>query len=468
LRLPGVDRVSGAITTGDNVKRSAFATISLALLLVGAVPSEAFGAPGATGPRQVLVVDDGQECPHPDYATVQDAVAHALPGALVRVCPGVYTGFVQIDKPLTLQGQPDAVAAVDCFDATPSQPGDLDPTTYAILSRPEGRPGNLLTVTSGDVTVTGLVLQGATTVIPEAPQIEDAAVHLESASAGARIRRNLIRLNALGIDLGSDGNAATRVDHNCLRDNRWGMASQRQDFVGGRVDHNTTFRHEVFGYEIGWPLASTRDSVFAENVARADGRGAGGATFQVQNSTNISIVDNDIEPVLAGVRSASGNADLTIAGNRVASGAQFGVFLAASTSPSRNVSITDNTITDIRAGANGFAIGVATGSSNQRAVDDLLIQGNVLNNNVRGISMNANNTGVVVRDNVANSNQYGIYALRGPNAASTYGHVFEQNTLLGNTLADARDDSADATGTLANTWIGTACEKSIPVEICAG
>ena len=75
----------------------------------------------------------------------------------------------------------------------------------------------------------GLVLQEATTVVPEAPQIEDAALHLKYRSAGARVHHNLIRRNSLGIDLGSDGRAATRVDHNCVRDNRWGMASQRQD-----------------------------------------------------------------------------------------------------------------------------------------------------------------------------------------------------------------------------------------------
>src|SRR4051794_4901109 len=143
---------------------------------------------------------------------------------------------------------------------------------------------------------------------------------LSPGSAGARVHHNLIQHNDFGIDLASVGGATTRVNHNCVRDNTWGMASQRADFVGGKVDHNDTFRHRYFGYGVG-DVASTRDSVFANNVSRDDDLDPSfGAAFYVVNSSNISIANNDIHPKTTGILSLGGSSDLRITGNRIEGG----------------------------------------------------------------------------------------------------------------------------------------------------
>ena len=456
------------------MSRTAFAIISSAILLAGAaaLPAAASTDSGltATGstapPRSIFVDDDRTECPQADFTSVQAAIQEASPGALVRVCPGVYTEFVNVDKPVRLFGQIGAVDNIDCFDPSASQPGDLDPTTYAILNRPTGEQGNLLTVTSGGATVAGLVLQGATGVDPERTNIVDAAVHLQSDSAGSRIHHNLIRLSSLGIDLGSDGSATTRVDHNCLRGelapntptrSTWGMASQRQDFVGGTVDHNETFGHRVFAYEIGWTQASTRDSAFTSNTSRDDT-----TTFFVQNSSHISIADNDAEPTDFGVRAVTGNQDLNITDNRLFGGSQIGVLFQPfipqqpAVPASTTARVTGNEIAEFRNAGNantGFAIGLGF-VRGVGAIHGVLIENNVLRDSNLGLSVNPDNTGVVVRSNTITGNNIGILSRvqsivngREP----TYGHRYEQNVILGNGL-DARDDNRRA-----NKWVRNVC-----------
>ena len=98
--------------------------------------------------------------------------------------PGVYREFVRVDRPLTLAGTPGAIDALDCFDPGSSQAGDLDPATYAVLTRPAAAEGDLLTVASGGVSVTGLVLEGAVTSETRVEPVEDAAIRLGSGDGG--------------------------------------------------------------------------------------------------------------------------------------------------------------------------------------------------------------------------------------------------------------------------------------------
>ncbi len=460
---------------GRRLSRHA-AVLGCGALLVASIftPTSMASTAGAVGaadpghrPAKTLVVDDdgqdgdqdkknGDLCGNARFTSIQAAVTKARSGDVVRVCPGVYTEFVLINKPLTLLGQVDAVASVDCFDTTPSQARDLDPTRYVILERPQNQAGNLVTVAAGGVSVAGLVLQGATTPAG-APNPVDAALDLKSDSAGARVHDNLFRLNSLGIDLGSDGSAATRVDHNCLRGDlpsdspsraTWGMASQRQDFVRGLVDHNETFRHTDFAYGVG-DLASTRDAVFADNVSRQDGTG-----FFVTGSSNISIT-----------------------GNSIVDGATAGVRFQASLGTSQNALVAGNVISGFGGGAHTVGLGIAVAgdvTGTIPSVNGVEVADNVLTDNAVGVSVILINPQIQVHDNTANHNrQYGIRARNGAATAPVFTATFTDNTMLGNgqppfggipNISDA--DAFDANFS-NNEWVGTVCEHDIPVgKIC--
>ena len=401
--------------------------MALSALVVSGGPLPA-SAGDDTG-RQVLVVDDDlTQCPHADFASVQHAVHAAQDGALIRVCPGVYPEFVTVDKPLTLLGRPN-VAALDCFA---DQPLDVDSSRYAVLQRPIGRPGNLLTIEAPGVTVAGLVLEGATTVVPEAPSIYDAAVLLRPSSSPARVRHNLIRDNDLGIDVGSVAGTRTRVDHNCLRGNGWGLASQRADFVDGLVDNNETFRQRNFSFEIGWSQRSNIGTTYEANLSRQDGTGTGSASFWVANSSSV-----------------------TITGNRVEGGTGSGIQLL----PSAGTMSTDIVVTGNQVSGVNIGIGIGTDAQARPAVDTALLESNTLTGSNIGVSLQRGNRNVTVRSNVASDNtQVGIWSR--PMAA---GHLFENNRMLGNGLADARDDNRTA-----NNWVGNSCLTDLPVGTICG
>jgi len=435
-----------------------------------AAPADTHSAPAAKAqPPALIVDDDGQQCAGADATSVQAAIERAAPGAVVQVCPGVYTEFVTIDKPLTLRGQVDAVAGFDCFNGTPSSDLALDPTKYAILNRPRDTRGNLVSVAAGSAAVTGLVLQGATSPA-DAPNPVDAAVNLQSGSAGARVHHNLFRLNSLGIDLGSDGSATTRVDHNCLRGDvpndgdirgTWGMTSQRQDFVGGLVDHNETFQHAIFAYGVG-DEASTRQAVFKENVSRADGRRF--AAFGVLDSSSSSIIGNDIEPAATGIDVLSGNNNLRILGNHIhtatgaGSGVLFQVFPGAT---SKQALVAENTISGFRLGAASAGIAAATNADGAAAIDGLKIADNTLTTNRFGITVQLTNTGIQVSGNTANDNtQIGIRALLQAGRTNT-GASFTDNTMLRNGVLDALDQDRGN-----NFWANNVCVNDNPADLC--
>src|SRR5262245_36328491 len=78
-----------------------------------------------------LVVDrDRAQCADAGFTSIQSAVDAARPGDQIVVCPDRYNESVVINKRLTITGDPDAIAAIDCFQTSPSQLGDLDPSRY--------------------------------------------------------------------------------------------------------------------------------------------------------------------------------------------------------------------------------------------------------------------------------------------------------------------------------------------------
>jgi hypothetical protein len=183
--------------------------------LVALAPARAWAQVAAT-----WVVDrDGVECSDADFTSIQAAVDAAQPGDVIRVCPDLYAESVIVNKPLTLTGDPDEVAAVDCFQSTRSQLGDADPTRHAVVDPPDSGFPVAFRLAADDIVLAGFVVQGA-----------EVGVDASDRFSGYHVHHTLIRLNSLfGVDFGSAGARQSRVDHNCLRENRYGLVSELDD-----------------------------------------------------------------------------------------------------------------------------------------------------------------------------------------------------------------------------------------------
>jgi hypothetical protein len=101
------------------------------------------------------------------------------------VCPRVYAETVVVDKPLTLNGDPDAVEAIDCF-----QPalGELPVDQQAIVD-PAGDSFSIaFTLAADDVVVAGFVVQGASVGIDASDLYSGYRIHHNAAGVAAALR----------------------------------------------------------------------------------------------------------------------------------------------------------------------------------------------------------------------------------------------------------------------------------------
>jgi parallel beta-helix repeat protein len=435
------------------MRRLALAAAAAATLTVSS------GQASASSPPTLVVDDDGVQCAHAEYASIQTAVTEAEPGSVVRVCPGRYDETVTVDKALTLKGDPDAVETVDCFDPTPSQLGDLDPATQVILDGGGSSEQELFRLRADDIVLEGFVLQGASSVpLPTDFRLFRRAIDARDAYSGYRIHHNLIKLNTVGIQLGSAGGNESRFDHNCLRQNGWGFATDERVLTDARVDHNKTFGTQNVAFE---PALGRVDRVtFEHNHSRQDV-----TSYLIQNSTSSRVTANTIESSRLGITLGDSNVGLEIAENVIGNPFPGNVQLGIGTrppgtgAPNTGVIVRDNRIAGL-ASSPGLASGdgiVASAGANG-TLNHSYILNNVTSDNKRhGIFLRAGNNNNVLAGNTAERNGgNGIYV---ENAIST---SLTGNTMLDNLLFDARDD---AFGT--NTWTDNTCVKdNVDGAIC--
>ncbi len=138
-------------------------TTALLCALAAFVAATTAASGTAAGRATLFVDDDGVQCANADFTTIQAAVTAAAPDTMIRVCPGVYSENVVVDKPLRLHGQIGAVDAIDCFD--PALP-TADPNTHAIVLAPAGATASaravLFDLQADDIELQGFVLLGRT------------------------------------------------------------------------------------------------------------------------------------------------------------------------------------------------------------------------------------------------------------------------------------------------------------------
>jgi Right handed beta helix region len=444
------------------MRRLVFIATVAAVLTIGAGPG------AATAPATLVVDRDGVECANAEFSSIQPAVDAAQPGDLIRVCPDLYSETVVVDKPLTLKADPDAVAAIDCFQPTL---GELPVDQQAIVD-PSGEGFSIaFKLQADDVVLEGFVIQGATVGIDASDRF-----------SGYRIHHNLVRLNTLfAIDFGSEGTRKSRVDHNCIRDAlplasglpSWGLVSEldddslwpdlanrglenARDLRNATIEHNSTFRNQA-GLEAAGP-GVRRDVTFAHNVSRKDLIG-----IALQNSTDSAILDNEITasgPGGSGIIIGGGNDRLLIAANRVDGARGIGVlfvetFIDRFPIPSRNVVVARNELTRNQ-------VGIRSNPNN--LTQSSLLENTTSENRINGIVLFNGNTDSVIRGNHADNNgANGIFAMLGAT-----GNHFDQNSMHGNGSVDARDANPLLNGMLQNDWTGNDCNTDFPAGLICG
>ena len=454
------------ITTSKTNRGAAIAarlTVTVLALLTMAAATLAVYSPAIASPpssHTLVVDDDGAQCGPHAYYSIQAAVDAARGGDRVRVCPGRYAERVVVNKPLTLTGQPAAVAALDCFTEQTSEPDDLDTTVVPVLEPPDVEETPVLRLTADRTEVAGLVIQGVDDQeadIVDGYTLYDAALTTDDAHTGWRIHHNLFRLNFLAVELGSKGGPESRFDHNCLRDNYYSVANQRYTLSQALLDHNETYRSEATAWEIGWGYRGTTAVTLDRNTSRQDR-----LTLYAQNDDHLTIRRNVIEQAGIGINLAGGDTQPRILHNTV-TGTTAGVAITVNPpiadSPVTGLVMRGNTVTD-----NAFSGFTTGGLANLTGAS---IMANTFSRNGRhGIALAPGTGANRLRDNVIEGNaQYGIRLFPG-----THDILLVRNRMLGNGLADAIDETAvttDGVTVLTNRWVRNTCTVDVPAgEIC--
>ena len=453
----------------------------------------------------VLVVDkDKAQCPRARYTSIQRAVDAARRGDKVKVCADHYAEQVTIDKPLTLHGDPDAVAAIDCFAAAPSEAGELDPTRYPVVDPAGDGFSVAFRLAANNIGLKGLVVEGASV-----------GIDASDSFSGYRVDHNLIQHHTgFAIDFGSAGDRRSRVDHNCIRNNSLGLASEldddsnwplppvgtnrepyARDTFSARIDHNDMTANTQAIYLAG--PGQRKDVRIDHNHSQHD-RNVG---IVLQNSTDSAIVDNDIiepGPTAWGIGIGGGNTALLIADNRLVGGLvgiNFGrdeEFFDQFPLPNTNVVVSGNDIrstrfSGIQALTDALAASIITGNtSRENARAGIVISGGRDNeitanttseNQGTGISLTDANTDSDVSSNISTRNgASGLFLGVGSTrnnftnntandngrhgiglAANATGNTFTGNAMHGNGRLDPAGRDAFDPNFPLNTWIGNDC-----------
>ena len=388
---------------------------------------------------------------------------------MVRVCPGVYTETVVVNKPLRIHGEIGAVDAIDCFAP---MLGTLSADEHAIVD-PPGATAIGFVLNADDVRLTGFVVQGGSIGVTTSDEF-----------SGYRVDHNLVRhqkqyqltsgrlYGGYAVDFGTDGEVSSRVDHNCFRDNAafdprqqgngWGLATEFGDVINARIDHNKSYGL-INAIELA--RGRHRDVTIDHNESVRDLTGIG--LWMSEGRSRIFANSSRLGRTRAIIVGGS-NEDLEITHNVVENGWRGIVFAswvasAAPGPPVEGVVVRDNVI--VGGGLDGILA-----DSSARLSDSVIANNTTSQNAGNGIVLRPLTTGNTISGNVVLENGWnGIWAQAGTR------NTLIENTMIGNGTGvpaaalnltrppvpwvDARDDAWPA-----NEWIANSCGTDWPVD----
>jgi parallel beta-helix repeat protein len=382
-------------------------------------------------PAMLIVDDDKVQCPNAQFTSINAAIAAALPGATIRVCPGLYRESVHVNKAgLFLQAPREQGHATQC-----QKPSVPDPSREAIVAYNAGFLGALIGffIEADNVTVEGFTIQPDVTVT--AAQI-GIGIFTSPAFSGYDVRHNLAQNNEFGIDVNSHGDNTTHVRENCLRNNNLNQAQ-----AGFGIFSNVGLRNARIENNF-----CTGQRMFCILLT-------GGPNVDVQVTHNASVNDSAI--------ALNATTNFVIDYNKVTNPTNAAILIGAGVDTGE---VSFNKLSGGPASGNGISILAAKAFSNATASPrNLMVKSNKVVGFARdGIRLgDASTANTLVSNRVENNTLAGIRATEQAN-----NNTIQDNHMRGDN-PDCFDDTHGAgTSGTANFWIHDIGFTEAPAGIC--
>ncbi len=367
-------------------------------------------------------------CPAPTHSTIVAAVAAATAGSTILVCPGVYTGTVVVDKPLTLRG---AQRGVD------ARAGRSNVTAESVIDG-GGAAGIRITGTTSGVTVDGFTIRDAGTTAQTGPGQNADGIEAFSGGSGFTFTDNVVTQTTYGINMSSTGAAASTVAHNRFdSNNRSGDAGGSGVFVCCGPGNNLSIADNLF----------TGHSSAAVNTAGDAARPSTGLRIERNQS-----IDDATFAVVVNARGAVLADNVVVRRPGAAIGAGSAIYVGGGTT---SLQVTRNVISA------GAATGIRVTNMDGAPNVGLAVVGNQVIDRQYGVRMSSQSSGTVRDNSIARSTAVGIL-LDADNAGVTVA-----GNRIGQDPLDCQDKSAGArTAGTADTWTGNVALRSTPIGLC--
>ena len=425
--------------------------ITLVALTIAAITTAA----GPAESRHTFFVDDDkQQCPQADFRSIGAAISVAMPGDTIKVCPGLYSESIVVNKPdLVLEGSTTLADGAPCLNGDSAS----DPAKNSVI---HGR----VRLEAERAKLDGFTVEFA----PGG----DSGVYTSPSFSGYVISHDLIQQNEGGINLSSSGTQATLVMHNCLRSNNendpagnsdLGIFSEQGLLHNARIESNAFTGHLQASMFLGYGLtafptitAPSTDITVAHNEIVDDG------DFGVflNNVNRVEVADNTIIRVGEGIAVFPPASSVLVARNDIQDSLFYSIAVDGDPfgcckypSGPTNVVVARNSI--LRSGSVGPRDGILLFATSGQTVVDNEIRDSYKD----GISIRQGSSGNLVTGNhVEGSGRDGIR-----NRDTSSGNTYTGNHLMHNGEHDAHDDNWPA-----NTWTGNHCETDFPTGTICG
>lgn len=423
--------VRGAPRTvgGRTVRPVLVAVVAAGIAIAGAGTAGA-AEPGALGAVPAQVTPPGAipvGC-GPATKDLAAAIAAAPSGATVKVCPGTYTGTITLTKPITLLG---AQSGVD------ARSGRTDLRAESVV---DGRGGSGFTVAGGvsNVRIDGFTISNAT----QTKGASTGGVLAFDRGSGITITNNVITRFSFGVNMNSNGQVAGAVTRNRFAENN-GEGGQAGVFLCCGPANNLTISDNLF---------TGHDGNAAAAVNTAGDPTSWSTGLRIERNQSVD------DATFAVVTNVDG---LVVANNQVVrrptatTGVGTGILVGGAT---KNVKVTGNVLTG--GAKNGISVGQAFSPVKNTG---LTVTGNTVVDRLNGIRFDAQTSGTVSGNTVAQSTGVGILLEGAANAGVTV----TGNRSFQNAASDCTDQSKGTrTAGTANTWTGNLGIRSTPPGLC--